>query len=145
MLRATEVPQRNLGHQHATMMKPVKRIAAVISIGITLGDAIAQTVSSTLVFEGSTTTLARNGTAQAVDVSVQSWAITGENRDAPKEIPLRGFYTAHLLSGIISTTIDGQTTTRLPGDYWIVKPGAIMQVKVVGEVSVLETIVVAKQ
>jgi len=58
---------------------------------------------------------------------------------------LRGFYTAHLLSGIISTTIDGQTTAHLPGDYWTVKPGAIMQVKVIGEVAVMETIVMAKQ
>jgi hypothetical protein len=29
-----------------------------------------------------------------------------------------------LRSGAVATTIDGQTTERLPGDYWTVKAGA---------------------
>ena len=61
------------------------------------------------------------------------------------EIPLRGFYLAHLLNGHISATIDGQTAKRSTGDYWTVKGGAAMQVKVFGEYAVLETTVVAKQ
>ena len=52
---------------------------------------------------------------------------------------------AHLVTGQILTTIDGQTTEHLPGDYWTVKPGATMRVKAVGEVAVLETTVVAKE
>jgi hypothetical protein len=64
---------------------------------------------------------------------------------APQEIPLRGFYVAHLLSGSISTTIDGETTKQPPGAYWAVKAGAAMQVRVLGEFAVLETIVTAKQ
>ena len=52
---------------------------------------------------------------------------------------------AHLLSGQILATVYGQTTQHLPGDYWTVKAGAAMRVKVVGEVAVLETIVVIKQ
>ena len=55
---------------------------------------------------------------------------------------LRG---AHLLSGQLSATIDGQTTEHLPGDYWTVKAAATMQVKVVGEVTALETTIVGKQ
>jgi hypothetical protein len=58
---------------------------------------------------------------------------------------LCGFYVARLVSGNISTTIDGQTSKRLPGDYWAVKAGATMQVKVLGAVAVLETIVAAEQ
>lgn len=61
------------------------------------------------------------------------------------EIPQRGFYIAHLLSGSISTTIDGETTEQPPGAYWTVKAGATMQVKVLGEFAVLETIVAAKR
>ena len=52
---------------------------------------------------------------------------------------------AHLLSGQILATVDGQTTQHLPGDYWTVKAGATMRVRVVGEVAVLETTVVSKQ
>jgi hypothetical protein len=103
--------------------------------------AMAQALLPTLLFEGNTMTPAKNDATQAVHVSVQSWGIAGQEQ----ELPLRGFYVAHLLSGQLSTTIGGQTTERLPGDYWTVKTGAAMQVKVIGEVAVLETIVVAKQ
>jgi hypothetical protein len=103
--------------------------------------AMAQALLPTLVFEDNTTMPAKNGATQAAHVSVQSWGIAGKEN----EIPLRGFYVAHLLSGQITTTIGGQTTERLPGDYWTVKTGATMRVKVVGEVAVLETTVVSKQ
>ena len=102
---------------------------------------MAQVLSSTPVFEGTTTMLGKNGATQAVQIAVQSWAITGQER----EIPLRGFYVAHLITGQISATVDGKTTAHLPGDYWTVKAGATMQVKVVGEVAVLETTVIVKE
>jgi quercetin dioxygenase-like cupin family protein len=124
----------------------MKRIATrgalvLVAIAILSVGTMAQAISPTLVFEGDTATPAKNGAPQAVHVSVQSWAIAPQER----EIPLRGFYVAHLLSGQISTTIDGQTTEHLPGDYWTVKPGATMQLKALGEVAVLETTVVAKE
>jgi len=122
------------------MMKHVAVILAVCLIAVPLAGAIAETLAPTLVFEGNTTTPAKNGATQAVHIVVQSWGI-----GATQDIPLRGFYVAHLLSGQISTTIDGQTTEHLPGDYWTVKAGAAMRVKVVGEAAVLETIVVGKQ
>ena len=118
--------------------------AALVAIAVPSAGIMALALSPTLVFEGNTTTPAKDGATQAVHVSVQSWAIAGQN-GAPHEIPLRGVYVAHLLSGAISTTIDGQINKRQPGDYWTVKAGAAMQVKVLGEFAVLETIVVAKQ
>ena len=115
-----------------------KRVAAaLVAIAVPLAGAMAQALSPTLVFEGNTTTDA----TQAVHIVVQSWGIASKEY----EIPLGGFYVAHLLSGAISTTIDGQTTERLPGDYWSVKAGAVMRVEVIGEVAVLETTVVTKQ
>jgi hypothetical protein len=133
----------NLGHEHIAMLKPIAVIAAaLISITGLRGGAFAQALPSTPLFEGSTTTLAKNGTTQAVHVSIQSWAMNG---GAPDKIPLRGFYVAHLLSGAISTTIGGKTTMRLPGSYWTVGAATIMQVKVVGETALLETIATAKQ
>jgi hypothetical protein len=122
------------------MMKRVAALFALCAITLPLAGAIAETLAPTLVFEGNTTTPAKNGAAQAVHIVVQSWGVGGT-----QDIPLRGFYVAHLLSGQISATIDGQTTAHLPGDYWTVKAGAAMRVKVVGEAAVLETIVVGKQ
>jgi quercetin dioxygenase-like cupin family protein len=122
-------------------MRRIAVSAALVAIAMFSGTAMTQTLSPTAVFEGNIATPAKNGETQAVRVSVQSWGIA----DQEHEIPLRGFYVAHLLSGQISTIIDGQTAEHMPGDYWTVKSGATMQVKVVGEIAVLETTVVAKE
>ena len=114
--------------------------AFVAAVGPSPG-AIAQALSPTPVFEANTTIPAKNGATQAVHINVQSWGISGQEQ----EMPLNGFYVAHLLSGQILATVDGQTRQHLPGDYWTVKAGAAMRVKVVGEVAVLETTVVSKQ
>jgi hypothetical protein len=122
----------------------MKRIApggALVTIAVLLVGAIAQTLSPTILFEGTVATPGKNGATQAVYISVQAWVITGQEQ----EIRLRDFYVAHLISGQISTRIDGRTTTHSPGDYWPVRAGAAMRVKVVGEVAMLETTVVGKQ
>lgn len=114
--------------------------AAIVAIVGPSPGAMAQAVSSP-VFEANATVPGKNGATEAVHVSVQAWEIGGEQQ----EMPLYGFYVAHLLSGHILATIDGRTMQHLPGDYWTVKAGAAMTVKVVGEVAVLETTVVSKQ
>jgi hypothetical protein len=119
--------------------------AGLVSIAVTLSSAIAQTLSPNPVFEGNMTTPAKDGAALPVHVSIQSWQIANQKDGAVREIPLQGFYVAHLLSGNVVTRIDGQTTKQAPGDYWVVKTGASMQIEVVGEFAVLETIVAAKQ
>ena len=123
------------------MTKCIAVITAFIAIAGPLPGAMAQALSPTPVYEANTTIPAKNGATQAVYVSVQAWAIAGQEQ----EMPLHGFYVAHLLSGQILATIDERTTQHLPGDYWTVKAGASMKVKVVGEVAVLETTVVSKQ
>jgi hypothetical protein len=117
---------------------------ALVLLALSLYGAVAQSPLPTRIFEGAATTLTPNGTAQAVRVDIHAWEIPGQF-GAPHQIPLRGLYVAHLLGGRISTTIDGSTVDRVPGDYWEVGPGSTMQVTVLGESAVLETIVVAKQ
>jgi uncharacterized cupin superfamily protein len=125
----------------AILSKCAVLTAAIIAIVGPSPGAIAQALSPAPLYEGNTTIPTKNGATQAVHVSVQSWGIAGTEH----EIPLQGFYVAHLLSGQISATIDGQTTQHLPGDYWTVKAGAAMRVKAGGEVAVSETTVVSKQ
>jgi hypothetical protein len=121
--------------------------AALVALAIPAADAVAQTLSPIPVFESRTTTPANDGSPQGVQVRVQSWKIAGrgDQEGAKQEIPLLGFYVAHLLSGAIWTTIDRQRTKRAPNDYWTVKAGAAMHVEVIGESAGLETIVVAKR
>jgi quercetin dioxygenase-like cupin family protein len=122
-------------------LKCIAATTVLVAISGPIPGAMAEALSPTPVFEANTTIPAKNGAAEAVHVSVHSWGITGQDQ----EIPLQGFYVAHLLSGQILATIDGQTMQHLPGDYWTVKAGAAMRVKVVGEVAVLETTLVSKQ
>ncbi|MGH6793821.1 MAG: hypothetical protein ACREDD_07805 [Methylocella sp.] len=128
-------------------MRCIAICAALVAIAIPTARAAPPVLSPTREFEGSTTIAARNGTMESIHVSVEMWRIVGER--GPKgptyEIPLRGFYVAHLANGEMWTTIGGQTTRRTTGDYWTVKPGGAMQVRVLGELALLETTVVAKQ
>jgi hypothetical protein len=122
-------------------MKRLATNAALAAIAVPLAGAMAQVLSPSPVFDGNMTTPMGGGGMQPVHVSIRSWEIAGQET----EIPLRGFYVAHLLSGEISATIDGQTTGHMPEDYWTVRSGATMRVKIEGELAGLETIVVAKQ
>jgi quercetin dioxygenase-like cupin family protein len=119
-------------------MKQIALSAGLVLGAAPLAGALAQGLSPAPIYEGSTTVSVQNGASKQIHVKVESWDIAGQNHSA-HEVPLRGFYLAHLLSGEISATIDGQMTNHAPGDYWTVKPGATMQVKVLGEFAVLET------
>jgi hypothetical protein len=114
---------------------------------ILLPGAAAEDLSSKHIFDGVTTTRTDAGAPVDIRLSIQSWGIKGDRRapGAPQEIPLQGFYLAHLLSGEVTTTIGQETTRHSPGDYWAVKPGATMQVKALGDYAMLETTVVSKQ
>jgi hypothetical protein len=113
-------------------------------VALVLGSALrAETLQSIPEFEARMMIPARGGGALLARARVQSWELG--NLDGVQVIPLQGFYIAHLLSGEINATVDGQTTLRTSGDYWSVKPGGTMKVEVLGESAVLETIVVAKQ
>jgi hypothetical protein len=123
-----------------------RRIAFSVAmlVAIPLGATFAQTTlspRSVSVFEGTAPAATAGG--QPVRVTVQSWAIPSRHGEL-YELPLRGFYVAHLQAGDIATTIDGQTTAREPGSFWTVKSGASMQVKVLSEFAVLETIIPVK-
>ncbi len=121
-----------------------KRIAEM-AISILISIPLAATVNtlSTQLFQGKATTVGKKGKQVPVTISIQSWGLSRQEH-VIHDIPLRGFYVAHLLTGHIAETIQGQTTEHLPGDYWTVKDGATMQVNVLGQSAVLETIVTSK-
>jgi hypothetical protein len=102
-----------------------------------------------IVFEATTKNVDRNGAAQDVRIATQVWSFPGRGRGEAlqelQELPLRGFYIAHLLSGTIAVTTDDQAVEyKKSGAYWSVKPGATMRIRTIGELAVIETIVVGK-
>jgi hypothetical protein len=113
----------------------------VLLVAIPLVGATAAELTQQTLFDSTTATAADAG--QGGHFNVVSWQLGGP-KNATHDIPLRGFYVAHLLTGAVATTIDGVTTTQPPDAYWTIKAGATMQVKVLSEFAVLETIVAAK-
>ena len=124
-------------------MKRITFSSALLPIMISSTGAVAATLAPNTIFEGIAPAAPNTGAGQPGHVSIQSWQLAGP-KDVVHEIPLRGFYVAHLLSGDVSTTTDGEATTQPPGAYWIVKAGATLRVKVLSEFAVIETIVVTK-
>jgi hypothetical protein len=124
-------------------MKRKAVVAAFALIALPLTGALAETLAPSPVFEGEIATPDRTGAVQPLRVNVQSWGVARQE-GAMQELPIQGFYIAHLRSGSVSTTIDGHTTKQAPGAYWAVKAGSKMQIKVDGEIAVLETITISK-
>lgn len=124
-------------------MKHNAPIAALLFFAISAAGANAETLQANPQFEGAVPLALPEAAPQTGHVSIQTWKLSGP-KDVVHEIPLQGFYIAHLLSGAIATTIDGQTVKQPASAYWTVKAGASMKVSVLGELAVIETIVVTK-
>jgi quercetin dioxygenase-like cupin family protein len=124
-------------------MRTVALGTALVSFLGLAGAGNAAVLNRNAIFEGVIPLASNQPATPAANVSVQSWELMGP-QGTLHELPLTGFYVAHLLSGAAATTIDGQTTQQPPGAYWTVKPGATMQVKVESEMVVIETIAVTK-
>lgn len=116
---------------------------AALALTIPWGAAAQTKLEAMPLFDGSIASRATSGAAQPVHVVVQNWTIP--NDGAAHEIPLTGFYVAHLQSGDIAATIAGDTVDHRPGDFWSVKSGATMSVTVQSELAVVETIAPSKQ
>jgi hypothetical protein len=124
------------------MKKSIAAFISLVTIAIASSGGNAETLSpNSVLFEGNATTTGKDGTTKSAQFSIQSWGITGKDYVT---IPIHEFYVAHLISGQVSAKSEGQTVEHLPGDYWTVKPSQAMQIKAVGEIAVLETIVVSK-
>jgi hypothetical protein len=118
--------------------------AALLALVLPLGATLAQAeLEATKLYEGTVATRTATGAAQPVHLAVQSWTIA--NDGVAHKIPLAGFYVAHLQSGDVAATVAGETTDHRPSDFWAVKAGAIMSVKALSELAVIETIAPAKQ
>jgi hypothetical protein len=118
--------------------------AALLPLVLPFGATLAAAeLEATKLFDGAVATRTAKGAAQPVHVAVQSWTIA--NDGAAHEIPLTGFYVAHLRSGDVAATVAGETTDHRPSDFWAVKAGATMSVKASSELAVIETIAPTKQ
>ena len=126
------------------MTRRITWTGAALALAIALSAAVAQTeLKATKLYEGTVTTQTAKGAAQPVHLAVQRWTIA--NDGAVHEIPLAGFYVVQLQSGNVAATVAGETIDHRSSDFWTVKAGATMSVKVLSQLAVLETIAPAKQ
>ena len=115
-------------------------ILLVVPAAAALGDAKPR---STPLFDSTIATSDNNAASRPVHIRVVAWDLR-PNRGEPQEIPLSGFYVAYLRSGTIATTSGGPPIVRRAGSFWAVPAGVGMQIKVLGDAAVLETIVLTK-
>jgi len=84
----------------------------------------------------------RDGRAQALRVSLHEWTLVA-GRDVPR-FPADGDLLVHLRAGRVTTTVDGQSTARSEGEFWLVPAGKAMAVRVTTEMATIETINMSK-
>lgn len=96
---------------------------------------------ATTVFEGKATVPLAKGKTRNFHVRIRRWELDADD-SAGRTIPITAFSVMTLCSGRIETTIDGNTSVREPEDFWAVKAGSIMKVRVLGESAILQGVIV---
>jgi quercetin dioxygenase-like cupin family protein len=84
----------------------------------------------------------RDGRVQALRVALHEWTLVA-GRDIPR-FPADGDLLVHLRAGRVTTTIDGQSTARNEGEFWLVPAGKAMAVRVTTEMATIETTSVSR-
>ena len=84
----------------------------------------------------------RDGRAQALRVALQKWTLVA-GRDIPR-FPADGDLLVHLRAGRVTTMIDGQSTARSEGEFWLVPAGKAMELRVTTEMATIETTSVSR-
>ena len=67
------------------------------------------------------------------------------NNRPPQTLPVSGFVVMSLRSGRLETIIDGTATRRAPEDFWTANEGSAVQLRVLGQNAILETITVSSK
>ena len=103
--------------------------------------ASAQSPTGTL-FDGKVSVPIATGKTRHFHVRISRWELDADDGDG-RPIPFAAFSVVTLASGRIETTIAGKTEIRKPDEFWTVKAGSIMKVRVLGESAVLQAVVVS--
>jgi len=122
-------------------------LVAVSGLWLTVAQPPAPTPATEVKFEQvaegvQASQLFRTEALRDVIVEVKD-IIVGPGKAGP-QMPTQGFAVTELKSGTIETTIDGQTTRRKPGDFWIVRPGQRYGIKSVEAMAVLHVVIFTK-
>jgi quercetin dioxygenase-like cupin family protein len=92
-------------------------------------------------FQGTAALKDKAGKAKTVRLAVHNWTLLGEQHI--DQFPEHGFLLVQLLSGKVTTVIDGKTEKRNKGEFWVVPANAKMGIDARGEVTGLEITVLS--
>jgi len=92
-------------------------------------------------FQGTAALKDKAGKAKTVRLAVHNWTLLGEQHI--DEFPEHGFLLVQLLSGKVTTVIDGKTEKRNKGEFWVVRANEKMGIEARGEVTGLEITVLS--
>jgi quercetin dioxygenase-like cupin family protein len=132
------------------MNRHLPALGAALAALLSSCDACAQAASTNAVsplapLRRADETLAvtgRDGRAQALRIALHEWTLVA-GRDVAR-FPADGDVLAHLRAGRVTTTIDGQSTARSEGEFWLVPAGKAMAIRVTTEMATIETTSVSR-
>jgi hypothetical protein len=117
-------------------------VFALLALAELPRSARAQSPTATL-FDGKVSVPIAAGKTRHFHVQIRRWQLDADDGEG-RPIPFAAFSVVTLSSGRIETTIDGKTEIRTPDEFWTVKAGSVMKVRVLGESAVLQTVIVTR-
>jgi glyoxylate utilization-related uncharacterized protein len=78
----------------------------------------------------------------AAHITIRDWQIHGKQKT--EKFPESGFLVVELLSGKVTTIINGKEEKHNPGEFWTVPAGASMSVQVTTESAAFHVLAIGK-
>lgn len=122
------------------------RRSRIINIGVLSVAALLSAVpilgQSRVLFTGTGPTRAAKGKSQGFRMTIRKWDLDAVVEEG-QSMSFPTFTVINVCSGRVETTIAGKTAVRNPDDYWDLKAGSTMRVRVLSESAVLQTLTIA--
>jgi hypothetical protein len=122
-------------------MRRFMTILIILFAATILSSAAATFHPSRPLFSGTLNARATKGKTYPFRVTIRKWDLDG-SEDEVQVMSIRTFTVMSDCSGRIETTIDGKKEIRAPEEYWTVKAGSSVAVRVLSESAVLQTLAV---
>jgi hypothetical protein len=109
-------------------------VAALLSAVPILG-------SATVLFTATGSARAVNGKSHDFRIIIRKWDLDAVVEE-DQSISFPTFTVINICSGRVETTIAGETVVHNPDEYWAMKAGSTMRLRVLSESAVLQTLAI---
>jgi hypothetical protein len=123
-------------------MPTLRLTSAILMTLFALPGQANQPFFSRTLFDGTATVHSAKGRGKQLHVSIRRFELDADE-DGAQKMSVPNFSVMTLCGGRVATTISGYTTIRETGDFWTVRPGSVIEVRVLGESAILQALIVS--